>query len=65
MGAVSGGSGVALKRSNTSGRVELTGGVIEECYKTDRRIAVARGVSVKGISATAVLSFGVLFSSAK
>ncbi len=62
MSGVFGGSGVALKRSNTTGRVELTGGVIEECHKTDRRIAVARGVSVKGISAHGgVVSWCIVF----
>jgi len=65
MGGVFGGSGVVLKRSNTSGGVELTGGVIEECHKTDRRIAIARGVRVKASVPTAVLSVGVSFSSAK
>jgi hypothetical protein len=65
MGGVSGGSGVALKRSNTSGRVELTGGVIEECHKTVAVLLSPVVLALRASVPTAVLSFGILFSSAK
>ena len=65
MGGVFRGSGVALKRSNTGGRVELTDGVIEECHKTDRRLLSPVVLAFRASVPTAALSVGVLFSSAK